>query len=80
MKKLHLAGLMAAVLLVASAGAHAAPRAADPYTDGGKAGQFEVYSDGARQADVYTDGGDRKFDPYTDGARVHHRHKHACCD
>lgn len=45
----------------------------DPYTDGAKAGRFDVYSDGARitdRRDPYTDGAritDRR-DPYTDGA------------
>ncbi|MDF3884954.1 hypothetical protein [Cupriavidus basilensis] len=32
----------------------------DPYTDGAKAGRFDVYSDGARITD--------RRDPFTDGA------------
>ena len=36
----------------------AGPR--DPYTDGAKAGRFDVYSDGARITD--------RRDPFTDGA------------
>ncbi|MGO4303333.1 hypothetical protein [Cupriavidus sp. RAF12] len=32
----------------------------DPYTDGAKAGKFDVYSDGARVTD--------RRDPFTDGA------------
>lgn len=32
----------------------------DPYTDGAKAGKFDVYSDGARITD--------RRDPFTDGA------------
>ncbi|CAG9167542.1 hypothetical protein LMG23992_00835 [Cupriavidus laharis] len=35
-------------------------RAADPYTDGAKAGKADPYTDGAKSG---------KFDPYTDGAK-----------
>ncbi|QRQ86263.1 hypothetical protein [Cupriavidus oxalaticus] len=52
--------------------------ARDPYTDGAKAGKYDVYADGARvthRRDVYTDGaratGGR--DVFTDGARVTNR-------
>lgn len=50
----------------------------DPYTDGGRAGKFDVYSDGARvtdRRDEFTDGArvtDRR-DVFTDGARITNR-------
>lgn len=53
-----------------------APR--DPYTNGGKATKFDVYSDGARvtgSRDVFTDGAkvtDRR-DLFSDGARITNR-------
>ncbi|AMP37681.1 hypothetical protein [Ralstonia solanacearum] len=46
-------------MATADAAAHVTgPR--DPYTDGAKAGKFDVYSEGAKITD--------KRDPYTDGA------------
>ncbi len=50
----------------------------DAYTDGSKAGTFDVYTEGARvtdKRDVFTDGArvaDRR-DVFTDGARVTNR-------
>ncbi len=74
----------AALLLIATANAHATSRKPDPFTDGARAdavirqlaarGTPPKLADeqfrtlAARKADPYTDGAVRTVDPYTDGA------------
>ena len=64
-KNLILASLIAVAAVPAIA---AGVQNKDPYTNGHAVTKADPYTDGARKADVYTDGAVRKADPYTDGA------------
>lgn len=64
-KNLILASLIAVAAIPAFA---AGVQNKDPYTNGQAVTKADPYTDGARKADVYTDGAVRKADPYTDGA------------
>lgn len=61
--------ILASLIAVAAVPAFAAGvQNKDPYTNGQAVTKADPYTDGARKADVYTDGAVRKADPYTDGA------------
>ncbi|CAJ0811710.1 hypothetical protein LMG19087_01167 [Ralstonia wenshanensis] len=61
--------ILASLIAVAAVPAFAAGvQSQDPYTNGQAVTKAAPYTDGARKADVYTDGAVRKADPYTDGA------------
>ncbi|AGW95616.1 signal peptide protein [Ralstonia pickettii DTP0602] len=71
LKKLVLSAVLGTAL--GAAGAYAGPVGPrDPYTDGGKATKFDVYTDGAAVTDrrnVFSDGARiTNRDGYTDGA------------
>lgn len=64
---------LTATLAGAAGLANAAPRAADPFTDGARVGARDVYTDGARVGarDPFTDGSRAVHDarnPFSDGA------------
>ncbi len=61
---------LTATLAGAAGLANAAPRAADPYTDGARVTNRDGYVDRVGTRDPYTDGGhsiQQPRDPYTDG-------------
>ncbi|MEF9482188.1 hypothetical protein OWR21_09770 [Ralstonia sp. 1B3] len=58
--------ILASLIAVAAVPAFAAGvQSQDPYTNGQAVTKADPYTDGARKADVYTDGAVRKADPYT---------------
>lgn len=60
--------ILASLIAVAAVPAFAAGvQGRDPYTSGQAITKADPYTDGARKADIYTDGALRKADPYTDG-------------
>lgn len=68
-KKALLYSALAATLAGTAGLANAAPRSADPFTDGARATSRDGYVD--RTRDVYSEGAHdvrSKRDPYTDGA------------
>ncbi|WP_404995068.1 copper resistance protein CopQ [Cupriavidus pauculus] len=68
-KKALLYSALAATLAGTAGLANAAPRSADPFTDGARATSHDGYVD--RKRDVYSEGAHdvrSKRDPYSDGA------------
>lgn len=66
--------ILASLIAVAAVPAFAAGvQNKDPYTNGQAVTKADPYTDGARKADVYTDGAVRKADPYTDAVLVANR-------
>jgi uncharacterized protein YfaQ (DUF2300 family) len=60
--------ILASLIAVAAVPAFAAGvQGKDPYTNGQAVTKADPYTDGARKADIYTDGALRKTDAYTDG-------------